>query len=75
MSISRRYKIGWPNPVDTHMKWTPVFEWRVIRCESKNGHKKTTCLNDIGLCVQILLTILNHNSIIYIVGWIYEHIL
>ena len=57
MSISR-YNIGWPSPVNTYLKWTPIFEWCVIRCRFKNKHKKGMCLNDIGLCVQGLLAIL-----------------
>ena len=30
----------------THLNWTPIFQWYVVRCESKNGDQKknrTTC--------------------------------
>lgn len=26
---------------NTTITWTPVFEWYVVRCRSKNGHQKT----------------------------------
>ena len=29
-----------PNSV-TYLKWTTIFEWCVVRCRSKNRHKKT----------------------------------
>ena len=43
--------------------WTPIFEWfmgrSLVRCESKNRHKKgIMCLEEIGLRAQNLLTIL-----------------
>ena len=24
----------------THLNWTPIFQWYVVRCESKNGDQK-----------------------------------
>ena len=35
---------------------THVFEWYVVRCDSKNGYQKDMFLNKIGLRVQIMLT-------------------
>ena len=33
------------------MIWTLIFEWYVVRCGSKNGHKKRDmCSKEIGLC-------------------------
>jgi hypothetical protein len=26
----------------TYLNQTPIFEWRVVRCGSKNGHQKTS---------------------------------
>ena len=35
----------------TYLEWTPICEWYVIKCGSKNRHKKYTCFKKIGLCV------------------------
>ena len=53
-----------PNSV-THRNWTPIFEWYVIRCGSKNKYQKYTCLKEMGLRAQII-TILG--SIVNIIG-------
>ena len=37
---------------------TPVFEWYVVRCGSMNGYQKDTCLKEIELCAQNMLSIL-----------------
>jgi hypothetical protein len=42
-----------------YLKWTPIFEWCVVRCKSKNGHHKATCLKEIELCLLCLLIILH----------------
>jgi hypothetical protein len=39
----------------TYYNWTPVFEWCLVKCGSKNGHQKM-CLYKIGSCAQNLLT-------------------
>ena len=49
--------------VDTHnfniaTIWTPIIEWYVVRCGSKNKHSKDMYLIGIGIHVQNLLTIL-----------------
>ena len=36
-----RYKVSRSNFV-THLNTTPMFEWCVIRCGSKNGHQKAS---------------------------------
>ena len=36
----------------TYFKWTPIFDWYVVRHGSKNGHQKYTCLKDSGLHAQ-----------------------
>ena len=35
-----------------------MFEWDVVRCGSKNGHQNDTCLKELGLCAQNMLTII-----------------
>ena len=42
-----------------YLNWTPIFEWCVVRCKSKNGHHKVTCLKEIELCLLRLLIILH----------------
>ena len=44
----------------------PIVEWYVVKFESKNGHHKDVCLQDIGLRAQNMLIILG--SIVNIVG-------
>ena len=41
----------------TNIILTLIFEWYVIKCGSKNGHQKDTCLKEIGLSAQNMLTI------------------
>ena len=45
---------------------TPICEWCIIRCGSKNGHHKDMFSKEVGLHVQHLLTILG--SIVNIIG-------
>ena len=40
------------------LNWTPIFEWCVVRCESKNKHQEVMCLIEIALHAQSLLVIL-----------------
>jgi len=47
-----------PN-LHTYADWTPVFEWYVVKCGSRNGHQKDVCLKEIRLCVQSMITILD----------------
>ena len=37
---------------------TPILEWYVGRCGSKNIYPKDMCQQTIGLCVQNVITIL-----------------
>ena len=53
--------------------WTLIFEWCVVRRESKNGHQKDMCLKEIELCVQNMLTIIG--SIIDMIGGLYDHLM
>ena len=42
-------KVEDPNS-DTHLHWTPKFEWFVVWCGSKKRHQKgIMCLKEIGL--------------------------
>ena len=51
-SISRRaYLI-------THFTWTPIFEWCVVRCDSKSIYQKDICLQEIGLHAQNMIIVL-----------------
>ena len=56
----------------TSLNWVSLFEWYVVRRGSKNGHQNDMCLEEIGLCVQNMSTILS--SIINIIGGdLYDH--
>ena len=48
------------------MKHTPIFEWSMVGCESRNIHQKYTCWKETRLCAKILLTILD--AIVNIIG-------
>lgn len=50
-------EVSVPNLV-AYLNWTPVFEWRVIRCRFKNGHLKDMYIKEIRIWAQNLLTIL-----------------
>ena len=50
-----------PN-MSTYLTCTPIFEWYTIRCGSKNGHQKDTCVKVIGLSHQNMLSIPKFNS-------------
>ena len=41
-------KVSRPTLV-TYPYWTPIFEWCMVRCGSKNGHQKTHVFKKIGL--------------------------
>ena len=41
-----------------YLNRTPIFEWYVVWCGSNNKFKKDTCLQEIGLRAQNLITIL-----------------
>ena len=42
----------------TETTWTPLFEWYVVRCGSKNWHQNDLYLNETGMRAQNMLTIL-----------------
>ena len=50
-----------PNSVIS-VNLTPIFEWYVVRCGSKNGYQEDMCLEEIGLRAQIIITISKFNS-------------
>ena len=55
------------------LDWTPIFEWYVVRCGSKNIYQKDTCLKEIRLLAQNIITILG--SIANIIGGdLYDHL-
>lgn len=43
----------------TYLESTSVFGWCMVGCGSKNGHQVDICLEETGLCVQNMLTILD----------------
>ena len=49
-----------------YLNQTPIFEWCVIRCGSKNKYQKDVCLKESELQAQNLITILG--SIVNIMG-------
>ena len=56
------YKVFRPNLV-TYLIQTSLFKWCVVRCRSKNRHRKGIIhLVEIGLCAHNLLTILIQQS-------------
>ena len=58
----------------TFLIMTPILEWYVIWCGSKNGYQKDMSLKEIGLRAQNMITILGsisqHNW-----GYLYEHLM
>ena len=50
----------------TYPSWTPIYEWYVVRCDSKDRGHKGMCLKEIELCAQNTITILS--SIFDIIG-------
>ena len=59
------YKVDVPKSKTTII-WTPIFEWYVVRCGSKNRHPIHMCLKEIGPCAQNMLIILG--SIVNMIG-------
>ena len=55
--------------LNTTKIWTPIFEWYMVMCESKNGHQKHMCLKQIGPCAQNMPTILG--SMVNMIGGTY----
>jgi hypothetical protein len=62
-------EVGAPNvpEADLDLKWSLIFEWCVVGYESKIGHPKNMCLQEIGLRAQHLLTILD--VIVSMIKW------
>lgn len=46
-----------PNSVG-YLNWTPIFDWDVIKCSSKNKCKKNMYLEEVGVRAQNMVTIL-----------------
>ena len=61
----------------TYLKPTPICEWDVVRCGSKNGYQKDIMwLEEIGLCAQNLITILGSMVNISLgEGELYDHLM
>ena len=50
-----RNKVNVPNSNIIARIWTPIREWHVVRCESKNKHQKDlTSLTELGICGQTI---------------------
>ena len=49
--------------------WTPIFEWKVVRCGSKNGQLKDISWIEIGLGAQNMLAILG--AVVNMIGKTY----
>ena len=57
----------------TDLNWTPIFEWCVVKCGSKNGFQKDMCLKEIELRAQNMLPVLE--SVVNIIeGDMYDHL-
>ena len=46
-----------PNSV-AYLNQTSIFKWYGIRCGSKNAYSKDTCLKEMGVPAQNVITIL-----------------
>ena len=62
-------KVDAPN-ANIAIMWTPIIEWYIVRCGSKNGYQKHMCLKVIGLCDHNILTILG-SIVVYMIGGTY----
>ena len=62
-----------PNLV-TYLNMTSMLQWYVIRCGSKIEHQKYTCLKEIGLHAQNVITI-THLTFNIIEMDMYDHIM
>ena len=51
-------KIDVPDSV-IYLSETSIFEWYMVRCDSKNKYQKSVCLKEIGLHAQNMITFLN----------------
>ena len=40
--------VDMPNSI-TYLDQTPIFEWYLVRCGSKNRYQKDMCIEEIGL--------------------------
>ena len=60
-----------PNLV-AYLNRTPILEWFVVWCGSKNKYQKDMCLKEIGLHPQNMVIILN--LIININGGLYDYL-
>jgi len=49
----------------TYLNQTPTIEWYAVRYDSNNIYHIDTCLEEVGLCAQNMITILG--SIVYII--------
>lgn len=45
-----------PNLV-TFLDWIPIYECYVVKCRSKNGHRKDMYLKEIGLRLIMLVNL------------------
>jgi len=54
----RRSKVDVPTSV-SDLKRTPLFDWCMDGCKSKNRHHKDVCRKELGVHAQNLLTILD----------------
>ena len=46
-----------PNLV-TNGDRSPIFQWHVVRCGSKNGYQKDLYSKETGVCTSIMITML-----------------
>ena len=62
-------KVSRTNSV-SHFQQTPIFEWCVVRCGSKNAHHKKHVFEEFGLCTFSILGLLVD---IILGGDLYDH--
>ena len=70
------YKVDVPN-LDTYLNWTPIFEWRMVWCGSKNGYQEDMYVEEFRPHAQNMITILD--STVHIIGGggedLYHHLM
>lgn len=77
LRCSHNQPIGGLRPCGSYVvalhNWTPLFEWYMAGFVVKNKHQKAMCYDEIGLCIQNILTILG--SILDTIGRAYVIVL
>ena len=55
--LAPTYKVTIMHILVNYLTQTPIFEWCMVRCGSKNEHQRNMCSKEIGLCAENFITI------------------